>query len=53
MTAADRGNPEHVRLLVSLGADTRVKDSEGYTATDLANQSGHTAVAEFLSKFGK
>ncbi|KAF9015062.1 ankyrin repeat-containing domain protein [Cyathus striatus] len=47
--AADRGNEKMVKLLLSKGADTTLKDPDELTAFELAEVSGHTTIASLLS----
>lgn len=39
---------DSVRLLLQLGADPGIRDSDGYTPLDRANQNGQDAIAELL-----
>lgn len=47
--AAKRGNEEAVRLLLAWGADTDVRDFEGKTALNWANQGENPDLAQALS----
>lgn len=46
--AAGQGRLNVVRLLVERGGDPSRKDSKGNSPANLANQAGHTDVAQFL-----
>lgn len=46
--AARENLPGNIRVLLSAGADTRLRDSSGMTALDLALQHGHQSTAELL-----
>jgi ankyrin repeat protein len=48
MTAAAEGQVEVVRLLLSHGADAKLKDVDGDTAESFALQKGHSAVVDLL-----
>lgn len=47
--AADRGNTDIVKLLLEHGADATLKDSDGFSALELANVAGHQDVKTMLS----
>lgn len=46
--AAELGNASTVRLLLEYGADILARDSEGLTATDVAERAGHSQVVDIL-----
>ena len=48
MHAAAEGNLDVVKLLVTAGADTRLKDIDGDDAASFARQAGHAAVVQYL-----
>lgn len=48
MISASKGNNEMVRLLLDLGADPKLKDREGKTASDYAVSGGWTNLAALL-----
>jgi ankyrin repeat protein len=50
--AAFAGHKEMVELLIARGADANIRDYRGRTALDLAEQRGHTEIAELLRKHG-
>jgi len=50
--AAFAGHKEMVELLIARGADANIRDYRGRTALDLAEQQGHTEIAEMLRKHG-
>ena len=44
---------EAAKLLIEKGADPNVgREKRGYTPLDLANQTGHTKIADLLRKHG-
>ncbi|KAF8641168.1 hypothetical protein AX17_000803 [Amanita inopinata Kibby_2008] len=47
--AADRGNMEVVKLLLSKGADAALKDADGFSALELATVTGHEGIQELLT----
>jgi ankyrin repeat protein len=49
--AAQRGHPETVRLLLERGADAALRDREGKTARDRAEEAGHQAVVRLLDQY--
>lgn len=49
-TAAHSGRLDVVELLLSLGADPRVKDSDGRSSIELAKSRGHEDIAKLLQK---
>jgi len=49
MAAARAGHDAVVCTLLKFGADPSVKDSEGLTAADYANQNGHKEIAEMIT----
>ena len=48
MTAAWRGHEDHVRLLVSSGANLDLRNSDGETAAEQARRRGRIAIADYL-----
>jgi ankyrin repeat protein len=48
MTAAAEGQLEVVRVLLAYGANADLKDQDGDTAQNFAEQKGHTAVVDLL-----
>lgn len=46
--AAERGNMEMVKLLIQSKADMALRDNNGNTPLDLAEQNGHEEVAKYL-----
>lgn len=50
MLAAQRGNIQAVRLLLSMGADAAAMDANGKNAVDYATIAGHGNVADLLRK---
>ena len=50
MLAAQRGNIQAVRLLLSMGASAEVKDSAGKNAVDYASSANHKEIADLLRK---
>ncbi|MDZ7693969.1 MAG: ankyrin repeat domain-containing protein [Balneolaceae bacterium] len=50
MYAAAEGNTEVVKILLSHGADPELKDKDGDTAADFAQNNGHTEIAKLLKK---
>ncbi|KAF4524739.1 hypothetical protein B566_EDAN013807 [Ephemera danica] len=50
--AADRGNSDMLKCLLSLGADINFQDSEGQTALHYASSCGHVAVVKLLLSHG-
>ena len=53
MRAAESGHFEVVRLLLEHGADASLRDDRGKTALELAEESGHFGVAEFIRNSSK
>ncbi|MCX5643647.1 MAG: ankyrin repeat domain-containing protein [Phycisphaerae bacterium] len=51
-SAAFAGHKEMVELLIARGADANIRNYRGHTALDLAEQRGHTEIAEVLRKHG-
>ncbi|TFK41261.1 hypothetical protein BDQ12DRAFT_432381 [Crucibulum laeve] len=47
--ACDRGNIEIVRLLLSKGANRTVKDPDGFTLQELAQEAGHKEIESILA----
>ena len=52
LEAADRGNLQAVRNLISAGADVNAKDEDGETALMIAADDGHTAIVQALIAAG-
>jgi ankyrin repeat protein len=50
MSAARSGNSAIVSYLLNCGADASIKNSEGLTASDYANQNGHKDIVEMMSQ---
>jgi len=50
MLAANEGHLESVRALLDAGADVNEKDINDYGALKLAEEQGHTEIAELLRK---
>ncbi len=50
MAAARAGHDMVVSTLLNCGADASIKDSEGLTAADYANQNGHMDIAEMITQ---
>ncbi len=48
MNAAFAGRLDQCRVLLMWGANPLLKNSEGHTAADLAEEAGHSAVADLL-----
>ena len=46
--AARQGHAQVARLLLEAGADPALRDGDGKTPEDLANERGHAEVAELL-----
>ena len=51
MFAASEGQFEVVKLLIEYGADPTLKDIDGDTAEDFAQQNNHEEVAQYLSNY--
>ena len=49
MVAAIRGQSETIRQLLTLGADASLRDRDGRTAADIAQQHGHSKLAQLLA----
>ncbi|MBA7689646.1 hypothetical protein ES703_98154 [subsurface metagenome] len=50
--AAQAGDIDKVRILISEGADVNAKEKYGYTPLLWAKEKGHTEIVEFLRKHG-
>merc|ERR1712062_774734 len=50
--ASELGHIDVVRYLISQGADSRIKTSEGKTPYDYANEFNHQAVTNYLQQVG-
>lgn len=48
--SAEYGHAQNVDVLLAFGASHVVRDSNGFTALDLAEKSGHTVIVEMLKK---
>jgi len=48
MAAALKGDADIVQILLSAGADIKVKDKDEDTALNLAAQNGHSSVVQAL-----
>jgi len=51
MFAASEGQFELVKLLIEYGADPTLKDIDGDTAEDFAQQNNHKEVAQYISNY--
>ncbi|KAG7450619.1 ankyrin [Guyanagaster necrorhizus] len=47
--AADRGNTAIVKILLDQGANAALKDSDGFSASELARIAGHSDIVQLLS----
>ncbi|MGN0022858.1 MAG: ankyrin repeat domain-containing protein, partial [Elusimicrobiaceae bacterium] len=52
MMACDRGNIAIVKLLLTNGANVKVKDNNHWTPLQIANQHGFTEIASLLKQAG-
>jgi ankyrin repeat protein len=50
--AAAGGHKDIVELLLTKGADINIKDRQGQTPLQIAQEKGHTEIADLLKKRG-